>query len=263
MQVGGPTQVPTQVPLPREASQRLLALYGLAEPQVDTVMRLVSLVENGHPMWWRQYGAAEFLGDGQGLTATLFGASSGSGDLARVVEELAKIQAQHPVARHLGLLRAPGATDASLAPLVPLIALAGDDPCWQQAVWRVFIDLYWQFAAEFADKKGACKSRPGPVLGLAVSRGFVLDAAINHGPDLAAFDHVFKKMKSPGSKDELAWLLDFMAAREGLLRSGFQGLDTTKTGDRCKLWRSIAQGDNYALARPMHAYKGYWGFVVL
>jgi hypothetical protein len=252
-----------------EVFQRLLALYGLAEPQVDTVMQLVSLVEYGHPRWRRGYGSAEFLGDGQGLTATLFGASSASGDLARVVEELAKIRPEHPLVRRgLPVLRGcAAATDdgerARLQPVADLVGQAGDDPCWQVAVWRVFIDLYWQFAADFAEKKGACRDRPGPVLALAVSRGFVLDTALNHGPDLAAFQKMFEKMRAPRSRDELAWLLDFMQAREDLLRSGFQHLDTTGTGDRCKLWRSIVESENYALARPMRACTGYWGSYTL
>ena len=61
-------------------------------------------------------------------------------------------------------------------------------------------------------------------------------------------------MQAPGSRDELAWLLDFMGAR----RRGMP-----QTGDRCSLWESIVERENYALARPFQAYRGPWGSYIV
>lgn len=58
--------------------------------------------------------------------------------------------------------------------------------------------------------------------------------------------------------DEKAWLSDFMLTRRQLLKSGFQDLDTSKTGDRCMLWKALVDTHNLSLARPVSYIKGYW-----
>ena len=60
------------------------------------------------------------------------------------------------------------------------------------------------------------------------------------------------------AKDEAAWFRAFADAREKMLRSGYQDLDTSKTGDRCRLWKAVA-ADNPRLDTPFAAYAGYWG----
>lgn len=72
---------------------------------------------------------------------------------------------------------------------------------------------------------------------------------------------IVKRMPSAAqtAKDELAWFRAFADAREKMLKSGYEDLDTSKTGDRCKLWKDLAAGGNTALETPFKAYKGYWG----
>ena len=250
----------TQVPV--EAAGQLLKVIGLAAAQVDTTLQLISLPENGHPKWWENYGYAEFLGDGRGYTVTLYGACSGTGDLLMIFDELADISPGHPMLQYHAKLREKRGEDVrGIEPLLKLIPAAASDPAWRKAVWRVYVDLYWQFAADFADKKGACAKRPGPVLALATSRGFMVDTAINHGADMSSFDTILKRMPAGAreSKDEIVWMNAFIDTRYDMLKSGFQHLDTSKTGDRCKLWRQMLDEGNYALAKPIMAYKGYWG----
>jgi hypothetical protein len=250
--------------VPDRAASALLRIMGLSRPMVDTVLQLISLPENGHPWWWRNYGYVEFLGDGRGYTATIFGACSGTGDLAMVVQELANIDPRHPIVKFLPLLKTKRGDDvAGIEQLQTLIKAAGDDRAWQEAVWRVYVDLYWQFAADFADKKGACARRPGPVLALAISRGFVVDTAINHGANLDSFEVILRRMPNPEERDELRWLQAFIDTREKILRSGYQTLDTSGTGDRCRLWGQLLRDRNFALSRPLTAYRGYWGSYTL
>lgn len=260
-----PSSVQVQVratQVPRQAAVQLLKLTGLAEAQVDTILQLVSLPENGHPKWWQNYGFIKFLRDGRGYTATLFGACSGTGDLNMIFNELEVIKPGHPLLKYHDALRKKRGDDVKgIEPLLKLVPAAAEDPAWREAVWRVYVNLYWRFAAEFAEKKGACAQRPGPVLALAVSRGFMLDTAINHGAGMSSFADIMKRMP-PGvreTRDELDWMHAFIDARYGMLKSGYQQLDTSGTGDRCKLWRGLLDDSNFALARPIAAYRGYWG----
>lgn len=246
--------------IPEESVSLLLDTIGLTYAQVDTILQLVSLPENGHPKWWTNYGYVEFLGDGRGYTATLFGACSGTGDLALILDQVGNIDPGHPLAGFADAVRRKRGDDVKgIEQVKTLIARAGDDPVWQRAVWRVYVDMYWKFAGRFADKQGDCADRPGPRLALPVSRGFVLDTAINHGADLESFQAILKKMPSPNEGDEPKWMQSFIDTRERILKSGYQSLDTSKTGDRCKLWSSLLRSGNTVLARPIAAYQGYWG----
>ena len=255
-----PPQPPAKNRIPEESVALLLDVIGLSYTQVDTILQLVSLPENGHPKWWTNYGYIEFLGDGRGYTATIFGACSGTGDLALILDQVKNIDPAHPLAAFADAVRKKRGEDVEgIEDVQKLIAQAGDDPVWHRAVWRVYVDMYWKFAARFADKRGDCAKRPGPRLTLPVSRGFVLDTAINHGADLPSFQAILKKMPAPDESDEIKWLQAFINTRERILKSGYQSLDTSKTGDRCKLWSGLLRSGNTALARPIAAYEGYWG----
>jgi hypothetical protein len=135
----------------------------------------------------------------------------------------------------------------------------GDDKEWQRAVWKIYIHMYWTFANDFSNKTGSAATRPGPKMTLPVTRGFVVDVAINHGPDLSSFMPILRKMRNKSEPDELRWCLDFCEARRQLLKAGYQSLDTSGTGDRCILWSDIIKSGNVRLKRPMTVYNGYWG----
>ena len=226
--------------VPRQISEALLALIGLAEPQVNTVMQLMSLAENGHPRWWSQYGYIGKPGALDGPGYVVFGGC----DLASVLDELGKTHPRHPLAV---------ARSSSDDVWEDLVRAAADDPSWQQAVWTVFVERCWRVAATWADSK----TRPGPALGLAVSRGFIADAAAAHGAEglgaIAAGMHA-----APGSSQqwqmELQWLLAFIDAR---------GRVFPEAADRCELWRRLVEDENYSLARPIQGYSTYWGSYIL
>lgn len=238
-------------------------LTWLSERQVDMIMQLVSLPENGNPKWYTHYDYIEFLGDGRGFTTTIFGACSGTGDLYLVLQELDKIQGRSDACDRLldykdKLRKKRGDDIDGIEGMKPLIRSLGDDPSWHDAVWRAFLKLYWTFALEWAQKEGAASGRPGPRITSVAGRGFILDTAINHGADMDSFKPIVQRMRHKDTKDELAWLEDFAQARLDLLRSGYQQLDSSGTGDRCRLWLPLFR-DNPNLAPPIKAYRGYWG----
>lgn len=250
--------------VPPGAAASLAKLSGLTAQQIDVVMQLVSLPENSTPKWYTNYGYIEFLGDGRGFTTTIFGACSGTGDLAMVFEELAALEPTSDVARklvgYLPKLRGKEGDDISgIEALKDLIPEAAGDESWRRAVWSVYVKLYWKFAADFAAKRGACSSRPGPVLASPAAKGFVLDTVINHGADMDSVQPIIDRMSAKrDSGDETAWMLDFAEARRRMLKSGYDNLDTSHTGDRATLWAELVR-DNPDLRTPIDAYEGYWG----
>lgn len=257
--------------VPAQVAPELTRMTGLTEATIDVVLQLISLPENSTPRWWTNYNYIEFLGDGRGFTATLYGACSGTGDLAMILEELAKISPRSRGCDELlqflpELKKKRGDDIKGIEPIKRIIrGLGEDDSAWQQAVWKVYVKLYWRFAMEWADKRGVAAQRPGPPLTLPLTRGFAVDTAINHGANYGSFMEIVKRMPPAAqtARDEVAWFRAFADAREKMLKSGYQDLDTSKTGDRCRLWKDLAAQGNVGLKTPIQAYEGYWGSYTL
>jgi hypothetical protein len=245
--------------IPSATASALYALIGLTATQCDTILQLISLAENGCTSWWKNYNYIEALHDGRGYTVTLFGACSGTGDLYQIIQAVQKLSPSHPLVKYLPALKlCRGDNIHTITGLAKDIPALGNDEVWRQAVWTVYISMYWAFASHFAAKTGPCTMRPGPVLSSAVGCGFMLDTAINHGGDMPSFQPIISRMANAHSQDEKAWLNDFMLTRKQLLKSGFQDLDTSKSGDRCVLWKALVDTNNMSLARPVTYIKGYW-----
>ena len=242
-----------------------LGFTGMSDEHVDTVLRLISLPENGTPKWHENYGYIEFLGDGRGFTATIFGACSGTGDLSMILDELAKVPGRSKTCDELlaygpALKKKRGDDIRGIEGVKPLVRKLQDDDAWRRAVWAVYVKLYWKFAMDWADKTGTAARRPGPKLRLPASRGFCVDAAINHGADYESLMAIVKRMPESvrDASDETAWVSAFADAREKMLKAGVDDLDTSRTGDRCKLWKELVR-KNPHMKKPFQAYEGYWG----
>ena len=250
---------PEQSQIPPATADALFALIGLTSTQCDTVLQLISLAENGCTSWWKNYNYIEALHDGRGYTCTLFGACSGTGDLYQIVQAVQKLDPSHLLVKYLPALKVCRGDDIhAITGLAKDIPALGTDQVWRQAVWTVYMSMYWAFASQFAAKTGPCTQRPGPVLSSAVARGFMLDTAINHGGDMPSFQPILSRMADAHEPSEKVWLTDFMLTRKQLLKSGFQDLDTSKSGDRCMLWKALVDSNNMSLARPLTYIKGYW-----
>jgi hypothetical protein len=238
-----------------------LAALGFTEQQADTILSLIALPENSTTEWFKQYNYAERLHDGRGWTVTLYGACSGTGDLLMILEELQKNDPAHKLVKYIKPMRKTTRDDVTgLENLGKDIESLGDDKEWQSAVWKIYIKLYWKFATDFADK---LVNRPGPKMMSPLTRGFMVDVALNHGPDIESFQPILRKMHNPKETEEIVWFLDFCEARRQLLKAGFQDLDTSKTGDRATLWSEIAKHGNLNLKRPIDCFTGYWGSQVI
>lgn len=246
--------------IPKATQDELRKTMGMTDEQADTVLQLISLAENGEPEWWKHYNYIERLGDGRGYTVTIFGACSGTGDLLLIFDELAKLCPGHRLLKyHAALRRCKGENVSGVEGLLKDIPRLGDDQDWRRAVWKVYMDMYWRFAADFAAKRGECASRPGPRLDTPLAKGFFVDTAINHGADMSSFRKVVQRMDTPEAAEPKQWLQDFMRSRQKMLKSGFEHLDTSKTGDRCLLWSAVLAAGNDSLRRPIAAHNGYWG----
>lgn len=254
----------TSTHIPSSAQADLALRSGLTADQCDTVLQLICLPENGRKEWWKHYNFIKRLGDGRGYTATIFGACSGTGDLMMILDALATIKSDHALLKYRPALKKCRGEDVTgiQGMLIDVPAL-GEDDAWQRAVWRVYVDLYWKFAARYAARTGECAKRPGPVLQTPLGKGFMVDTAINHGADVGCFDKIIKRMRRPDATNEIDWLTDFMKTRKKMLATGFEQLDTSKTGDRCRLWTKLLKEGNTQLLRPITAYSGYWGRDVL
>lgn len=248
------------VHIPSSVQDKIRLEMGMTPEQADTTLQLICLAENGEPQWWKHYNYIERLGDGRGYTVTIFGACSGTGDLDMIFDELAKASPQHALLKyHASLKKCKGEKVSGIEGLLKDIPALGDDAAWQKAVWAVYMKLYWNFASAFASKTKECQKRPGPVLKSALAKGFMVDTAINHGADMDSFKKILHRMKRADAIDEKEWLLDFMETRRKMLKSGFDDLDTSRSGDRCTLWAELLKANNTSLALPIRAFGGYWG----
>lgn len=278
----------TSSKIPDEALNKIHRLMGLRHDQIDTIMTLVSLPENGSSQWDSFYNYIEWGDDHstRGFTTTIFGATSGTGSLLKVFDHLARIHPKHPLlAYHAALKKAKAGSvqgleklahvggdhtkaKANYANYVPngrahldhidgdLARLPNTDASWRLAVWEAFIELNWESASHFCAKTGPCAGRPGPVLTTPLAKGWIVDCSLNHGDcrywkDADTWTVIFKHMKSPESQNENEWIRDMMKARQKVLKSGYAALDWSKTGDRCLLWMDLLKKNNVHFERPI------------
>lgn len=277
------------IDIPKEITGSIQETWNLTPEQVDTIMRLISLPENGSTEWPLFYNYIEYGKDSaiRGYTTTIFGATSGTGSLLEVWKELRDIDPDHPlVVKYMDAIeKAKGGNIEGLEGLAnvegdPTKAVAkysnwtpngrthldhieGDlarldvDESWKRAVWRAFLRLNWESAAHFCNKTGPCEERPGPILETPLAKGFIVDTSLNHGDcrwwnSSDTWTAIWDEMDDVHPETESAWLKKFMKARKRVLKSGFQGLDWSKSGDRVDLWRDLIREDNMDLERPIY-----------
>lgn len=261
---------------------------GLTATDIDTIQSLVACPENGSSRWPLFLNYIEYGDDAdiRGYTATIFGACSGTGDLYEVFKNLQSKNPHHKLCKYTEILKNkkggdisgieglahvggdPTKAKADWSKWTPngrthldhidgdLARLSPDDTDWAWAVWKTFDDMYWKSAWDFCQKHGKCQTRPGPKITTKTGFGFIVDMALNHGPawywdSSRTWKRVFNEMTNPRDENETAWLLDLIEARRTVLKSGFQGLDWSKSGDRCSIWKELVERGNVTLSRPI------------
>ncbi|MEV6607602.1 chitosanase [Kutzneria sp. NPDC051319] len=222
---------------------------GLTADQRRRADQLISIFENGTPTV--QYGYAEDLHDGRGVTAGRAGYTTNDGDALRVIQAYTDLAPGNGLARFAPALRQLADTGGGDLPEADYIAAwkqAADDPAFRRAQDDQVEQNYFTPAMAAADRLG---------LTTPLARAELYDAAIQHGhgadPDgLPAL--IDRATARAGKADEAAWLTAFLDVRADDLRNPANA-DTkeewSKSTDRVECFRRIAATGDYTLAGPL------------
>lgn len=212
-----------------------------------------------------QYGYAEALGDGRGLTAGRAGFTSGTGDLVIVVRRYLGIRPESPLAAFLPALEelAVARSDdvSALAGFGTLFAATGDDAQMRAVQDAVVDELYYLPMLREAEALGVV---------LPLTLAALYDTAIQHGtyPDPDGLPTLVAETTAavgrPGDgADEQAWLRQFLQVRRQHLQHSAE-LSTRRvwaasTG-RCDAFEALVADHRWALDPPLPVavYGGSW-----
>ncbi|MFD8087187.1 chitosanase [Kitasatospora sp. NPDC059722] len=234
---------------------RPLDAGGMTADQRRRADQLISIFENSTTVI--QYGYAENINDGRGVTAGRAGFTTNDGDALKVVRAYTATVPDNPLARfvpELERLAAAGSGDTSGLPEADYIAAwqqAADDPAFRQVQDDQVDQRYFSPAMSQADQLG---------LTTALARAELYDASIQHGnggeydalPALIARTNA--KAGPPSSAGENAWLAAFFDVRVDDLTNPANGStadEWRKSVDRVECLRRIAATGNYNLDGPL------------
>ncbi len=180
--------------------------------------QIISVFENDTPRI--QYGYAEDLDDGRGITAGRAGFTSATGDMLDVVERYTEMTPDNPLAKYLPRLEELAETEddstEGLDGLIEAWELAAEDEAFRKVQDEVVDEEYYVPATLHGEILGI--SWPLTLLNL-------YDAVIQHGdgedPDglpamIARTNDAVGGSPMTGI-DEGAWLQEFMAVRRSVL----------------------------------------------
>ncbi len=191
---------------------------GLSPEQRHRADALISVFENGTPDI--QYGYAEDIRDGRGITAGRAGFTTATGDALAVVQRYVSLNPQSPLAKYLPVLTklAQQSSDqtSDLAGFTSAWKKAVQDPAFRAVQDQLTNELYFNPAMQKADRIG---------LKTALGRTILFDAIIQHGegddPDsldalISATDQQMGGAPADGIT-EVAWLKTFLTVRRNKL----------------------------------------------
>ncbi len=216
--------------------------------------QLISVFENSTTEI--QYGYAENIGDGRGVTAGRAGFTTNDGDALKVVRAYAAVAPDNPLARfapELERLAASGSGDTGGLPEGEYIAAwkqAAEDPAFRQVQDEQVDQRYFGPATDQADRLG---------LTTALARAELYDASIQHGNGgeydalPALIGRTTAKVGPPSAAGERAWLDAFFDVRVDDLTNPANAstADEWRTSvDRVECLRRIAATGNDDLDGP-------------
>ncbi|MEZ5669939.1 MAG: chitosanase [Alphaproteobacteria bacterium] len=235
---------------------------GLDGVRLHRAEQLISIFENATPVI--QYGYAEDIGDGRGITAGRAGFTTATGDAVLVVRRYATLRPDAPILAWLPELeRLAAAADddtGGLQGFAAAWAAAAEDPGFRQAQDEINAELYFDPVNGYADELG---------LQTALARAALYDAIIQHGdgddPDslwsmIDATEAAVGGWPSNGV-DEVAWLRAFLAVRRGVLAHATD--PATREGwaesvGRVDVWSALLDDGNLDLDGPIRLTLGYY-----
>jgi chitosanase len=242
-------------PAGEPTSPRDPALALAADPaRKRTAAQITSTFENSTTEL--QYGYAEDIGDGRGITAGRAGFTSGTGDLLEVVHRYTAAAPGNPLAGYLPALEQVDGTDSldGLEGLESAWTEAAQDPAFRQLQDDVVDELYFDPAMDLAAGVGVASP-----LGQAV----IWDAMIQHGaggPDgtqvllAGTTEQVGRLDEQSTAAEEAGWLEVFLDVRlEHLLASYAPTLEDGEASLRSRIeaLRSLVRRDELALDLPV------------
>ncbi len=229
--------------------------------------QLISLFENNTLEF--QYGYAEILHDGRGITAGRAGFTTGTGDAYIVVKQYTEKVPNNPLAQYVAelkrLLTANNRDDVS--------GLDGFMSAWQKAaqdpIFRSIQDwnmnqMYYIPAIMHSNIQG---------LQFALSRAVLYDTNIQHGngndPDSLTALLKETQQRSGGTPktgiNEKEWLKTFLQVRRAHLAHAHDQ-STRKAWaasvTRVDVWSAIANSGNYNLTGPIKIRVAYYNTIV-
>ncbi|MBW0566293.1 hypothetical protein O181_106008 [Austropuccinia psidii MF-1] len=215
----------------------------MTKNQCNVIMSLVSIAENSTTKWWENYNYCEDINDGRGMTVSLVGFCSGTGDLLWVFENLKRSSPGHPLKKYVSRLEKLNGTTSTkgLHKLADDLRLYGDLD-WKQAVWAGIIHFYWEPAMKFSRLIG---------LQYPITKGFLFDIALNHGGD--QMSQMAKKVVVCTPKrggDEKMWLSELIQVRKNIIQTIDPSTNFGQT-DRCQMWNDLLESGNITLDMPI------------
>lgn len=159
-----------------------------------------------------QYGYAEDIGDGRGITAGPFGATSGTGDLLEVDKRLAEIDPTDPLVGFLPALEEVNGSDSTegLDGFIETWEQSAKGAALRSALDAVYDEWYFDPALRIAEEAGLT-SDAGNLI--------ILDTIVQHGegddPDglPAIMNEVIAKQGTATIDNEKQWLIGFLETR--------------------------------------------------
>lgn len=229
---------------------------GLTVDQRRRVDQLVSTFENSTTEI--QYGYAENIDDGRGVTAGRAGFTTATCDALTVIELYTERIGDNDLARfvpELERLCDEGSDDTSGLPEDDFMTAwqdAAADPAFRDAQDEVVDQEYFLPAMEIADDLE---------LQTTLARAQLYDTALQHGagddPDglFAIVDRTAAAVGIPAEAGETAWLDEFFVQRIATLQNPTNADtadDWRESVSRVECMRSIAETGNYGLDGPIH-----------
>jgi len=217
--------------------------------------QIISVFENNTPEI--DYGYAENLDDGRGITAGRAGFTSATGDMLEVVERYTERVPANPLAAYLTRLEELAAEESGdidgLENLEAAWLTAADDPTFREVQDEVVDDEYYWPSVDHADELGL--SFPLSLLNL-------YDTCIQHGdgddPDglPAIIDRTTAQVGGTpaGGTDEYEWLQAFMDIRRSVLLDPYDPETAEAWAEsvgRVDALNDIFDSDNVALEPPV------------
>jgi chitosanase len=242
------------------------AIRAMSPAQKHRAEMLTSLFENN--TLELQYGYAEALGDGRGITAGRAGFTSGTGDMLVIVQAYSERVHQNPLAIFLPVLQKLAAEASGsvvgLDGLIEAWAQAARDPVFRTVQDETVDTLYFVPAMVHAQELG---------LHSALGEAILYDTIIQHGdgsdpdglPALIARTNALAGGHARKTFNEASWLRQFLAVRRADLANAYDP-DTrevwAESVTRVDALASILAQGNMALAGPFHLHAGGFDCVI-